>query len=370
MFNGAITKDPNYRARKHLTELLSGHGPFSYLRLMDGELLYLLDGMPRRTGLHPCHRERLITAYQECSYLDLYMRTYTRENTAKLDLKPSGHTYVNSDTSTVNIMRSWTYYEFHDYIMQRRCLIAGAESALLSELYSNPEYRKLASGFWPDSCHVYFLQARENGTNLDRNLELIKDDIVEICQKNNVDTLFLSLGGCAKILCYEIALELGICTIDWGNLPRALAYSATAGQSTRTEYCPYFLRVPFDMYMQALEAAHPEMGMAELITRGHEQLKLELNRRKPMVGAKVFDPSPENMKDFHESLAIYKKRYRPKAWRSVKALRSVLNFQIWRITMTSCNGKAGRLYLTNIQSMKVRGQPAKKCLYKIRKLFR
>jgi len=339
------------KAIKYLTQFLLKDTPTSFLRLGDGELRFLLYRTPLQTGLSTSHYERLVAAYENCGYLDLCMnQAENKEMVKHLNLHLSPSTYVNNSPETGNIIRDWTYYEFHDYISGRRCLIAGAEAALLRELYSTPKYRALAGKFWPEWSCVFFLQVRDNGNNLDRNLDLIKADIIEIVALNNIDTIFLSLGGTAKILCHEITEELGVTTIDWGSLIRALAYSGSRGDSQKRDYCPYFLRVPFDIWMRALESAHSKFGIATLLAKAHAQLQLELNRRKPKVGAFVFDPSPDNLKDFYENLEIYKKHWRPRASGEKEAQRLILYFELWR-TLNGLN-TIGRLLRPLLSALK------------------
>ena len=304
-------KDIRIDAIEHLNQFLGRSGETSYLRMGDGELGYLINSRDiKLTGLNPCHYERLVTAYQNCSYLDLCMnQDYNRQNFPNINLSIASQTYINNHPKTGNLIRDWTYYKLHDYLLGRRCLIVGAEAAILEKLYQDQDYRKLAQKFWPKENSVFFLQPRDHGNNLKENLDLIKLDILVLVLKYNIDTIFISLGGCAKILCYEIAQELQVTTIDWGSILRGLAYSGSRGDSYRFDYCPYFVRVPFPNYMQAVEKAHPQLDPVSLLSIAQAQLKLELNRKVPKIGQVVLDYCRENLQQFQESLEIYRNKY-------------------------------------------------------------
>jgi cytidylate kinase len=49
-----------------------------------------------------------------------------------------------------------------------------------------------------------------------------------------VDTVFLSLGGAAKILCFELAKELDVRMFDFGAMLRALTFSGSPGNLATT----------------------------------------------------------------------------------------------------------------------------------------
>lgn len=293
-------KDIRIDAIEHLNQFLGRSGETSYLRMGDGELGYLINSRDiKLTGLNPFHYERLVTAYQNCSYLDLCMnQDYNRQNFPNINLSIASQTYINNHPKTGNLIRDWTYYKLHDYLLGRRCLIVGAEAAILEKLYQDQDYRKLAQKFWPKENSVFFLQPRDHGNNLKENLDLIKLDILVLVLKYNIDTIFISLGGCAKILCYEIAQELQVTTIDWGSILRGLAYSGSRGDSYRFDYCPYFVRVPFPNYMQAVEKAHPQLDPVSLLSIAQAQLKLELNRKVPKIGQVILDYCQENLQQF------------------------------------------------------------------------
>lgn len=324
-------KDIRSQAIEHLHQFLGRGGETSYLRMGDGELGYLMNSRDvKLTGLDPCHYERLVISYQNCSYLDLCMnQDYNRQNFPRINLSIASQTYINNHPKTGNLIRDWTYYKLHDYLLGKRCLIVGSEAAILEKLYQDEDYRKLTQKFWPKENSVFFLQPRDQGNNLKENLDLIKLDILVLVLKYNIDTVFISLGGCAKILCYEIAQQLQVTTIDWGSILRGLAYSGSRGDSYTFDYCPYFVRFPFPNYMQAVEKAHPELDQVSLLSIAQAQLKLELNRKVPKIGQVVLDFCRENIQQFQKGLEIYRTNYVSKIPAEHPAISKVNEFEDW-----------------------------------------
>lgn len=331
-FSSELTpKDIRSQAIEHLHQFLGRGGETSYLRMGDGELGYLMNSRDvKLTGLDPCHYQRLVIAYQNCSYLDLCMnQDYNRQNFPRINLSIASQTYINNHPKTGNLIRDWTYYKLHDYLLGRRCLIVGAEAAILEKLYQDQDYRKLTQKFWLEENSVFFLQPRDQGNNLKESLDLIKLDILVLVLKYNIDTVFISLGGCAKILCYEIAQQLQVTTIDWGSILRGLAYSGSRGDSYTSDYCPYFVRFPFQNYMQAVEKAHPELDQVSLLSIAQAQLKLELNRKVPKIGQVVLDFCRENIQQFQKGLEIYRTNYVSKMPAEHPAISKVNEFEDW-----------------------------------------
>ncbi|CAD5961935.1 putative glycosyltransferase RF_0543 [Planktothrix tepida] len=331
-FSSELTpKDIRSQAIEHLHQFLGRGGETSYLRMGDGELGYLMNSRDvKLTGLDPCHYQRLVIAYQNCSYLDLCMnQDYNRQNFPRINLSIASQTYINNHPKTGNLIRDWTYYKLHDYLLGRRCLIVGAEAAILEKLYQDQDYRKLTQKFWHKENSVFFLQPRDQGNNLKENLDLIKLDILVLVLKYNIDTVFISLGGCAKILCYEIAQQLQVTTIDWGSILRGLAYSGSRGDSYTFDYCPYFVRFPFPNYMQAVEKAHPELDQVSLLSIAQAQLKLELNRKVPKIGQVVLDFCRENIQQFQKGLEIYRTNYVSKIPAEHPEISKVNEFEDW-----------------------------------------
>src|SRR5262249_57541967 len=99
--------------------------------------------------------------------------------------------------------------------------------------------------------------------------------------KNNIDTVFISLGGASKILCYELSEEHQIAAFDFGSLMRGLTYSGSDGHNfVRAAHYPYYVRVPFDTYMGALQRAHPRLPSPNLLAKAHEQMGLVWIRKE------------------------------------------------------------------------------------------
>jgi len=355
-------------ACRRLTELMKSVRPFSFLRLGDGELAFMLKvqegvALSQRElrasvniaydgpGIDQRHYERVLKSYEECTYLDLHDKLeFNAANIPRLHWQRRKGLYQNESPETSLLLYDWTYTEFHDYIRERRCLFAGAEAALLRQLRSDDEYLKLAAAFWPDDAQPVFHQVRGDGENLSDHLDSIKDDLSAIIHDLRIDTLFLSLGGAAKPICHELSQELSICAVDFGSMMRGLACCGSSGAGLwRSSHNPYFVRVPFSMHMQALERAHPDLPPVKLLAKAHAQLCLELQRREEgwsvaadVIDASSFDPSPENLRIFHEALQYYQEKYRPLARGNREARALVREFDKW--CLKKGLGWRGRIY--------------------------
>ena len=318
-------------ARAHLTAFLSSEGPRSYLRVGDNEVRFLLGEEVPLVGLSGAYSERLREAYEQCRYLDLCTnQAFNRGRLEALRLAPSAHTCVNADPETGNLIRTWTYECFHDFIAPRATLIVAAESALLERLHGTPAYRDRARAFWPPDARVHFLQPRANGAHLDRDLDGILADARRAIERERIEAVFVCLGAGAKIACHELAEACGIAAIDWGSMARALSNSAGRGDTQGRDYCPFFVDVPFKAYMDALRAAHPELAAQALLMRAHAQLRQELSRRRPMIGKFQFDPSRANMGRFRRALAVYRRELAPLADGDDGAREELRAFAAWR----------------------------------------
>jgi hypothetical protein len=149
------------------------------------------------------------------------------------------------------------------------------------------------------------------------NLSEIKSDLVRSLLRCEADTLFLSLGTGAKILCQEISEELGIRCFDFGSMLRGLTYSATPGNSvSRASHNPFFFRVPLNIYIDALDSAFPNISRSDVAAKAQAQVYLELLQKEAMNSfvAEVrdphsFDPNPENMHHFQLSKKHYQQRF-------------------------------------------------------------
>jgi hypothetical protein len=314
-----------------LTDLLRTPNGFSFVRLGDYDLGFLLNptvamksfdnatkqisgtrgfGTP---GLNANQVIRLRRALERASYVDFWDRQWkdsTLLEQLKLQRRPNALRNPNPETSC--ILPTWLEYEFQRYCQDRRVLFCGAEASLLEELLKQPEFRQAAKDFWPELGDFFFLRPREDGRNLGANLDVIKGDLQAIIRQFKINTLFLSLGGGAKILCVELAEELGVCAIDFGALMRSLTYSGSDGnQATRSTHHVFLYRVPFGLYMDALVQAYPGMPPEVLLAKAHAQLLLEVQEKE--VGwshsAWEYEFSAENVAHFQESFDQYQHRF-------------------------------------------------------------
>ncbi|MBD2001070.1 hypothetical protein H6G00_31490 [Leptolyngbya sp. FACHB-541] len=353
------TSSERRSAISQLSRLMKEKRPFSYLRMGDGELQWLLrvqqgqeikqwsyvnqgTSVDEAFGVNGLKREqykRLLEAYEQCSYIDLYERVpYNQQSLPALKINFSSHTYKAAGELS-HLIFEWTYFEFGQYVSNRKCLFACAESLLLEQLYLDPRYRQIAIDFWTDSAAPIFMRIQNDGRYYWDCLDEIKESIRQVVINHQVDTVFISLGTGAKILCYELAEELGICTFDLGSVSRALAYAGSPGyQAARDSHFPFLFRVPFNIYMEGLEKAYPEMSVADLLSKAHAQLCIDL-QRKIIAGSTAtdvcdknsFDPSPENLRYFWESFQYYKQRYVPLAEQDKRARELIKDFNRYRV---------------------------------------
>jgi hypothetical protein len=183
----------------------------------------------------------------------------------------------------------------------------------LELLSQSAEFKRAAVDYWPEQAEIFYHKVRNDGRDLDANLDLVKQDLRQFIQGHELDTLFLSLGGGAKILGYELSRELGIRCFDFGAMIRALTYSGCDGnRTTRSPHSPFLFRIPFGVYMDALERAFPNLTPAELLAKAHGQLLLEVVKKQ--VGwtstSQEFDFNHENVSNFRGAFKEYRKRYR------------------------------------------------------------
>lgn len=350
--------DLSSRARAaDLTSLLERHASFSFLRLGDGELSLLLQfqkaidphSAPRlqpsceiahgSPGLSLEYGERLLRSYERCSFLDLYSELpFNRENLARLSWQRAPGTHGTVSSGGVGLIFEWVYHELRDYLLTHRCLVCGAEASLLRELLTDEAYRVTAERFWPREAAVVFLQPRRDGAHLADDLDAIKDDLRREVRAHGIDTIFLSLGGAAKILCHELAEELGIRAIDFGSALRSLTFSGSDGQSSwRSSHHPFLLRVSLEVYIAALRRARPELDPVTLLAKAHAQLCLDLQRKELLTSktsdandAAMFDASPENLAHFAEGLRFYRRELVPLAHGDARAEALAREFRAWR----------------------------------------
>jgi hypothetical protein len=352
---------PERRAEANrLTGLMERTSPFTYLRLGDGELSLLISwqegNRPQRVrdsgssrpifhaqsvnGLKEQDYPRLLHAYENCNYLDTFLRVpYSAENYQRLRLNrsPLG---INSPTPDLSqIFYEWGYCELAAYIKRHRCVFAGAEAPLLSELLADRRYQRATEPFWKFPVDVICVGVRDDGRNYWEALDDIKSDLMQVIREAAADTLFLSLASGAKILCQEIARELGIRCFDLGAISLALTYSATPGNSiARNSHNPFYFRVPLDVYIDCLTRAYPKLPMASLVAKAQAQLCLDLLRKEPMNSfvpeinqPSNFDPTPNNVEHFHESLRAYNARFGTFLRSTAVGRQLASEFRAWRI---------------------------------------
>jgi len=336
-------KQDGYEARvaqaQLLSKLMRERRPFCFLRMGDMELAYLLaeqeqrldriefrDGPTSGTqsytnpGLSAKHVQRLRRAYEEADYVDFHESNWPNEHLlSKLSLERAPGSHRNPTKEASLVFLTWTEKEFKEYCNDRRIGFAGAETRLLELLSQTPEFKQAAAGYWPERAQIFYHQLRNNGRDLDSNLDLVKQDLRQFVKAHEIDTLFLSLGGGAKILGYELSRELGICCFDFGAVLRALTYSGCDGNRTaRSPHSPFLFRIPFGIYMDALEKAMPNLAPAELLAKAHGQLLLELLKKE--IGwtsvSWEFHFSKENISAFRTAFQEYRRRYRRLFWLS------------------------------------------------------
>ena len=341
------------------TKALDQKNSFSFLRLGDGEIRFLIENQQSKwkdgrydrdlapscevatgtLGLRRVDYERLLKSYEECDGLDLYLsQEYNRISIDKLKWRRNPLKWTISDHKDGGVINEWTRLEFKKYTSHHKSLICGAEAFLLRELIREPEYREIAREYIPTDGQLIFYEPPERGRNPSIYLDKIKKDIIDIITSERCDTVFISLGGAAKMLCYEIAKEVGVRAIDWGSMIRALTYSGSDGQSAwRASHNPFFFRIPLPLYYRCMWRAWPSLSISEILGKSHAQLCLIMQRKT--IGStvacdvhdpKTFDGSRENMNYFHEDYSFYTREIRPLAQGDhEKSLAR--EFEMWRL---------------------------------------
>jgi hypothetical protein len=334
------SKNDGYAERlaeaSRLTKLMRDQRPFCFLRLGDVELKFLLtyqnnrldqldsseygDGPLSGTqgcgnpGLGPKYAGRLWRDYEQADYMDFHERNWPNEHLVKkINLVRNLGTHRNPNKETSVIFLTWVEKEFKEYCQGRRIGFTGAEARILQLLSETPEFKQASDAYWPQNAEIFFHQARNDGRNLDANLDLVKEDLRIFITANRLDTLFISLGGGAKILGFELSRELGICCFDFGAMTRALTYSGCDGNRVaRSPHSPFLFRIPFGTYMDVLERAMPKLTPAELLAKAHGQLILEVMKKEVgwTFASWEYDFSDENRAAFKSAYQIYRKRYR------------------------------------------------------------
>lgn len=327
-----------------LQRLFEANEAFSFIRVGDFEFALLEDGKdpvgeeeawkiagtePRgSTGLDGRHCEDLIDAIRQADFVDFLDLNWPENFEPLLRYRALAKATCSSYRASY-ILGTWVEHHFKEYCRGRRVLFCGAEAPILENLCKDPEYLKAAQEFFKPGEGTFFLRPREDGRNLANNLKGIREDIIDCVRKNRIDTVFLSLGAGAKILCVNLARELGIHVIDFGAFMRTLCYSASDGnRAARSTHSVFLFRVPFLTYMVAVEKAFPNLKPEEILAKAHAQLLIEIQRKE--IGwshdSVEFDFSEQSVKAFKKSFKSYKHLYRGIFKHSQETRRERINF--------------------------------------------
>lgn len=367
-------------AAAHLTTLLESQPAFSFIRLGDGETWWLLqvqDGKPppkyrffdekavsvehaaSTSGLEARHYERFVAALEGATFLD-YCNSIpkVREHLPHLRFSRPDGALRNDSAATSNILFEWTFYELRGYLRRHRCVLASAESDLLGELLKDPRYRRLADEFIPEDADLRLHQVRDHGRNYSENLDLIKTDLRRDIEESGADTLLLSLATGAKIVCHELAEEMGIRALDFGSMVRGLCFAASPGYQThRNLHNPFLFRVPLDVFATALEQARPKISTSELTARVHGQILLELQDLAPLrfnttdAITGVVDTTHQRLENFWQSRKFYNRRYRALARRDPASRKLDAAFNRW--CLKKGLGLRGRIFLALVRTRQI-----------------
>ena len=310
-----------------LQRLLEANKAFSYIRFGDFEFALLEDGKnpvgeeeawkitgtePKgSTGLDVQHRGELLGAIRQADFVDFLDLNWPEIFEPLFRYRAMAKATCSSHRASY-ILGTWVEHHFKEYCQGRRVLFCGAEAPILENLCNDPEYLEAAKEFFVPGEGTFFLRPREDGRNLANNLTGIREDIIDYVNENQIDTVFLSLGAGAKILCVDLARELGIHAIDFGAFMRALCYSGSDGnRAARSTHSVFLFRVPFLTYMGAVEKAFPNLKPEEILAKAHAQLLLEIQKKE--IGwtydSWMIDKTDENIQFFIRSYEKFKKTY-------------------------------------------------------------
>jgi hypothetical protein len=332
---------------------------FSFVRLGDGELRFMLEcqrGITPTAADRVCEAPsieyanvhsgltardylRLRASFERATWVDVYLnQAYNAAHLAELEWQRDSRGVTVSDPAAGGFILSWIDRELPHYLRGHRTLWCGAEVPLLQALLRDPAYRQASRGFFPPEAAMFFESPPAGGRELSRDLDALIAHLAERVRAEEVDTVFLALGGLAKIVAVELAAATGVRTVDIGGALRGLCYAGSDGHTTwRASHHPHFFRVPLEVYWRALRAAQPELSAAARVAKAHAQLALELHRREPgaTTSADVhdhsaYDPSPENVAAFSAGLRFYHRYILPGALLSPVAWTRAVEFVWWR----------------------------------------
>lgn len=335
---------------------LEGNRSFSFLRLGDGELRFMLrmqEGnheawAPRRElscenaigspAISPLQYLRLRISFERATVVDHYgALPFNSEHLSQLQWDRQDRTRDYS-SGPYGLIIDWLVVFGKQYFLTHRCLFCGAEADILAQLIMDPAYRFLAKELIPDAPQLFFHQPYRNGSFISEDLDIIKEQLCREISMTGADTVFLSLGGGAKILAYELAKEMDIRVIDFGSAIRSLTYSGSDGYSgSRSPHHVHLLRVPFALYMSALLAARPHLSSEMILAKAHAQLCLEIQKHIPLRSqasdvhdSRNVDFSRECRVAFLEGYSVYRRKFRPLARSSPLARSQANEFTYWR----------------------------------------
>lgn len=321
------------KAASRLSNLMRQLRPFSFVRMGDMEMGLLLAEQHGKNiewsqnalnnanssstvwghpGIDMNLVPRMKAAYERATYVDFGERIWMqRALVPLLQLNRPKTSFRNQGEEDSHLFMDWFRFEFEDYCRGRQILFVGAEALLLHELFSMKQYRALAAAYFPEDAAFFFQE--ESGTK-SAEIETIKARIAVSLAKNKIDTLFICLGGAAKILCQELAEEFKICAFDAGSAMRALSFAASDGLSgVLSPHHPFLLHVPFETHMTAVERAWPEISSERLLAKAQCQVLRELcdqilGESSAVPGSLTGIPS-ERCAGFRSSLHQYTIRY-------------------------------------------------------------
>ncbi len=343
-----------------LSELLSSKRGFSWLRLGDSELKFLIEQKDDlwsdqkyaaenyqtsienaigTSGLRKKDYARLLAAFENCDYLDYYAGQKSNQNMLpQLQLRRATGTLDNREVETSGIINDWVLLEFRNFLSHNKCLLYGAEADLLNVLIQEDEYLNIANTLLPGTENLVLKSPPHRGLYLSRDITIIFDDIRKLVARHDCRAIFLSLGGIAKIVAAELAPELGLPCIDWGSQLRALTYSGSDGFATwRSSNNPYLFSLPFTLYMRSVQKCWPDEADTFYLAKAHAQLALELQRQEvgKTFAADVHDPQTYDASDaakrrFTQAYRDYRKWRRQFRPYSAAAQELLAEFDHWR----------------------------------------
>jgi hypothetical protein len=362
----AMTRKGREASAIHLSEVLSSSTPFSFLRMGDMEIVLLIANQEdqhigwedhlsnsvlssRQKYGHPGLEEKLVPrlrkAYEKCTFLDMHDAQWLiRGWLPDLRLNRSGA--INSTPSDSHIFTDWFLLEFKKITRNKRVLFVGGEAAILRELWVKKKYKEIVHDYIEPDTECFFLEEFKVSGCLDD----VKARIVTEIKKNDIDMTFISLGGGAKIIVYEIATELSTKCFDFGVLMRSLTYSGSDRHLfARSTHDKIYFRLPFDLYMDALEKAIPELTAQQLLVKAQCQVLIEASPNYEPGWQMTNDLVQPDSKRLLESLKSYKTRYAELAMQNHECRKLTRDFDIHVTEIIHGRGSL-QWWLTRIQN--------------------